>query len=322
MDQVLLHTLNHFLIDAIIKKIIFGYLEIYNKEILDKVITHTKPWIPNGIAVTNKQVFISNTKNNKIMVFDKNTSELLYTFGKGGKYIENKGFGYYNESREHYVTFNLNTQLLNNILFNRPIKLIIDKKILYVLDMFNCRIQMFKIHDNKKVSFHSCFYVSDHDYGSSYSYDMTIFNNRIYTVENKNIRIYSKRDYNLIKCLKHCYKITGIIVDKFNIFLSSKQLDEIIVCNKEKLSIIQRLKIKNPGCISMHNNEIFIIDTNNNKIQIYDKLSLKFIKSIEVFGRTFLSWITIHNDEIYAQSKLTNLDTNNYSVCVFKRLYN
>jgi hypothetical protein len=83
MDELkkeLLGTLNKFLIKDLIF-IIFHYAATYNSEkLVDKIAEGLRQY-PVGIAVNNKNIFMSDIQ--KILVYDKKTNELLYTFGKG-----------------------------------------------------------------------------------------------------------------------------------------------------------------------------------------------------------------------------------------------
>jgi hypothetical protein len=181
LKSILLESLDYSLIRDLIL-IVFGYAAEYNSEKLDRVINIDSKY-SYGIAVDHKRIFVSNQNENCIQVYDKLTNELLYTFGECGIVEGYIGIKYGMPiCRKDYKEYNLKTLTLDGIKFYFPTNMTIADNTLYVMDSSNNRIQIFKIHDDKKVSFINCFgeYGIDDD-KFNYPINSTIYNDEMYS---------------------------------------------------------------------------------------------------------------------------------------------
>jgi hypothetical protein len=315
----LLELLSDFLIKDIIK-IIFSYVPIYNDEKFDRTIAINESWKPCDIAIHNDTLFVCDFKNDQIIVFDKNSTELLYKFGSYGQYI-NIQFDI--SLQNYYINYNRTASNLDKILFHSPYCISVDDDILYVVDLYNSRIQMFKIHNNKKVTFHNSF----GRYGSSIDdlmrpTNITILDNKICVKDNDKIKIYDKKDYTLLKYIKcnHSAYFDNMTSDDHFVFTSNSRTinmyDRETFINCGLLKKINSINWKHVKYILVVNDEILIMD--DNAIRVFNKLSLKLVKSIKINDMLPIHSMTIYNNEIYV---IMNNSSNKYCICVLNRFY-
>jgi hypothetical protein len=329
-DKLLLKILGQYLIDDIIKTIVFEYIPICNTEKLDRIITIKESCKPRGIAVSNKLIFISDIINHRIMVFDKSNDALLYTFGR---HINTERG---TELLINYEGYNRELLTLDGILFNSPTHMVVDNEILYVVDKFVHRIQMFKIHENNQLFFHGCFGKYDNKNNSMHEpCQILIVDNEIYVVyRHCKIDIYDKISCEFKKksCDIMCYEINSISIDNTSIIISNKRNNEIQIYSLYEIqqkfltladckkNIICRKQFHLPGYIMLVGNELLVIDRHKSQIQVLNKSSLEFIRFIKIYDQAILTYVTTYNNEIYIPTK-TSGKKNEYNICIFKRFY-
>jgi hypothetical protein len=302
--MTLIEILNKFFIKDIIP-IIQSYVPFYNKEKYDRE-SDTIRWIPHSIDIHNNLLYVSYTMDNQICIFNKNSMKLVYTFGTLGRYID---WNIDVDTTTYYIIHNLVASNLNQIFFDEPRGLAIDDNILYVVDSHNYRIQMFKIYDDKKIRFCGLF----GKYGCTNGEfkdpkKIKIVDDKIYvTDEEYKIKIFNKKTYTPITQF-YCpfkYKINDITIDENFIFIShslpivdvydKKFLDDYGVFKK-----INQINYNYPNSIiSTSDDEIFIMSLCTKSIQIFNKISMKFIRSIKIDRRSPINNMIIHDKEIY-----------------------
>ena len=124
--------------------------------------------VPIGLAVNNKDgiIYVSDSQQDKIFGFDKNTDDIKINIGGPGEFKNPSGLVYDEKTERLYVAdtqnhavkvFDKNGRPLftigkrggENGEFNFPSYLAMDKNgILYVVDSFNFRVQMFDSNGN------------------------------------------------------------------------------------------------------------------------------------------------------------------------------
>jgi hypothetical protein len=323
--NILLQILSDYLINDIITNIIFEYISICNTEKLDRIITIKESCKPHGIAVSNKLIFISDIINHRIMVFDKTSDKLLYTFGQYTRTsrLDNPLLKY-----EYYIAHNLQMFTLDDVLFNTPTHMIVDNEMLYVVDKFEHRIQMFKIHENNQLSFHGCFGKDYTDSGIVYTpYQILIIADKIYIMsDHRRIIMYDNKDYEREKYILWAgCDLNSMSIDNEFLIISFRHNNEISIYSLDeprelgyKKKYTEQFYL--PGYILLAGNELLVIDQHKNQIQILNKSSLEFIRSIKICNQAISKYITVNNNEIYIPTRTVG-KKNEYSIYVFKRFY-
>jgi len=124
--------------------------------------------VPIGLAVNNKNgiIYVSDSQQDKIFGFDKNTDDIKINIGGPGEFKNPSGLVYDEKTERLYVAdtqnhavkvfdkdgrplFTIGKRGGENGEFNFPSYLAMDKNgILYVVDSFNFRVQMFDSNGN------------------------------------------------------------------------------------------------------------------------------------------------------------------------------
>jgi hypothetical protein len=132
--------------------------------------------------------------------------------------------------------------------FNNPSCVIEDNGEIYVADTCNCRIQVF---DKKTLDHKRIFGAKMHCFNNSHT--MTIYDNELYVLTNERHGI-----------VHVCNKITGEFIKSFE--------------NKG----VGYGNLSYPRDIIVTDNEIFILNAVVNKINVYDKYTKYFLRTIEL----------------------------------------
>ena len=120
---------------------------------------------PFDLEISQKNIFVTDTGNNRIQVFDLN-GEFLYEFGKkGNKQGEFNGLmGLKINNEQVFISegspnnriqvFDLNGEFMGviNEDFNSPHQIYLTEKKLYVLDTYNYHVKIFSINNQFKIN--------------------------------------------------------------------------------------------------------------------------------------------------------------------------
>jgi hypothetical protein len=324
MDQTLKSLIyesltRHLINDLII--IIIDYIVSLNSEKFDREMCHRLHY-PLGIVVNEKQIFISDRVNGQIVVYDKETDEQIYVFGKIG-------------GIDNIVNYKSNIKSLDNVMFSHPTYLTINKNSLYVADSKNNVVQIFKIHSNKKVSFLDCF-GKQHDKKIEHDelifpFNIVIFNDDIYVSDigyNKQckINVYNKNKYVKTIMLNEGYiryKVYGLSVNENFMYVSNALNNTLQIFDKQNYKLLREFNnFNNPRCNIITHNEIFIEDYWYNRINVYDLESFKHVRKIDkTIDNSYA--MTIYNNEIYVLTRRNGCSLSGpfYYCCVFERFY-
>jgi hypothetical protein len=314
LKTVLSDSLNYFLIKEL-TFIIFGYLTEHNIGKIDKTIVDLDSKTLLGIAINNNVIFVSEPTKSHIIVYDKKTNEKLYTFGSPGAVYD-----YYMNKfkvpmcRVDYVPYNQKVNTLDGIKFFGLNGLTIDDNILYVIDHYNYRVQMFKIND-KTVSFYNCFGEQGIVEGQFLSLrDIIIFGDEIYIndIDAHRIKIYNKKTFQFIHSFRPktgeyapypAFIPMSFSVNENFIVVLNTDIRSIQMFDKKNYSVIKEYNYDNmvndSYNILLYDNELYVLDKPNNKICVLDIRSLTVNRIIHNSVLENMFKIAIYDDEIY-----------------------